>query len=87
MNTFDFLILAVLAIGAFAGFRKGFITGIARFLGKIAAVVIAVLFHDEFLSIADGALSLKAKITPTINGFLSGVLAGKIDQSEPAFSE
>lgn len=87
MNTFDFLILAVLAIGAFAGFRKGFITGIARFLGKIAAVVIAVLFHDEFLSIADGAFSLKAKITPTINDFLSGVLAGKIDQSEPAFSE
>jgi len=83
LNTFDFVILAVLAIGAFAGFRKGLITGIARFLGKIAAVVVAVLFHDEFLSIIDSALNVKVKVTPAINGFLSGVIAAKIDQNMP----
>jgi len=87
LNTFDFVILAVLAIGAIAGFRKGLITGIARFLGKIAAVVVAVLFHDEFLSLADSALNLKVKITPTVNGFLSKAIAGRTGQSEPAFSE
>lgn len=81
VNTFDFIILAILAIGAIAGFQKGLITGISRFIGKLAAVAIAILFHDVFFNTADSIFGLKAKIVPAINGFITNIAHSGIEQS------
>jgi uncharacterized membrane protein required for colicin V production len=49
LNTFDLIILGLLFFGGIAGFQKGLITGLSRFVGKIAAIVIAVVFIASFL--------------------------------------
>ncbi len=77
MNTFDFIILGLLAFGGIAGFRKGLITGLSRFLGKIAAIGIAVFFHPEFLQKVEPVLKLREKIEPKIGSFLTKVAEGK----------
>lgn len=70
MSTFDMIALALLAIGGITGFQKGLITGIARLIGKIASIGIALIFHQPLLNIVEPTLSLEDKLRPIIGGFL-----------------
>lgn len=71
------MILIILAVGGIAGFQKGLITGLARFIGKIAAIVIAIFFHMHFLTAVEPVFGLREKIAPTISDFLTKILASK----------
>lgn len=77
MNTFDIIVVIVLALGGLAGFQKGLLTGVSRFVGKIAAIGIAIVFHIKFLSIVEPILELREKISPKINGILSKIIESK----------
>lgn len=77
MNTLDFIVLILLAFGGIVGFQKGLITGISRFVGKIAAIGIAVLFHTTFLNTIEPVLDLREKVEPKIGAFLAKIVAGK----------
>ena len=46
MNYVDLIILALIIIGAFIGFKRGFTKELVSFLGFILAIVIAFLFKD-----------------------------------------
>jgi uncharacterized membrane protein required for colicin V production len=78
LNTFDIVVLVLLALGGFAGFQKGLITGLARFIGKLAALGIAVLFHKDFLQAVEPFLDFRALIEPKIGSFLAAILASKV---------
>lgn len=78
MNTFDLIIVALLLFGGIAGFQKGLITGLSRFIGKIAAIVIAVVFHNQFLNMLEPALGLREKLEPAISGFLLNIVQGRL---------
>jgi uncharacterized membrane protein required for colicin V production len=77
MNTFDFIVLGLLALGGITGFQKGLLTGLSRFLGKIAAMGIAVFFHPEFLQRVEPIFKLREKLEPKIGSFLIKVAEGK----------
>jgi len=77
LNTFDLIILGLLFFGGIAGFQKGLITGLSRFVGKIAAIVIAVVFHSKFLETLEPVLSLREKVEPAIGGFLLRIVESK----------
>lgn len=74
MNTLDFIVLILLALGGFTGFRKGLITGLSRFAGKIAAIAIAVLFYKQFLDTLDQSIGLREKIEPQVAAFLIKIM-------------
>ncbi|KUO61903.1 MAG: hypothetical protein APF84_04500 [Gracilibacter sp. BRH_c7a] len=77
MSVFDVVVLILLGLGAITGFQKGLITGIARLAGKIAAIVVAVLFHQQFLSFIEPVFNLRTLIEPRIAGLLAKVVEGK----------
>ena len=47
MTTIDIVILVVLALGAFFGFKRGFIKETVSFLGFVFAVVVSFLLKDQ----------------------------------------
>lgn len=71
MNTFDYALLILLALGALSGFQTGLITGLSKFAGKIAAIVIAVVFYPQFLKVIDPVFKLREKIEPQVSGFIA----------------
>ncbi|HHV63483.1 MAG TPA: CvpA family protein [Peptococcaceae bacterium] len=75
MNTFDYAVLGLLAFGGLVGFQKGLFTGLAKFFGNLAALVLAVVFHTDFLQIMEPVLDLRALIEPKIGSFLTSILA------------
>lgn len=77
MSTFDIVILILLVFGGIAGFQKGLITGLSRFIGKIAAIGIAVFFHMQFLNSVEPVLGLRIKIKPIIESFLEKIVESK----------
>ena len=78
MNTFDIIILTLLVLGGIIGFRKGLITGISRFVGKILAIGFAFAFHDEFTIILEELFGLSKIIEATLNGILVKVIDGNM---------
>ena len=73
MSGFDLVVLVLLGFGAVTGFQKGLITGAARLAGKIAAIVIALLFHQQFISLIEPVFDLEAMIEPKVEGFLAKI--------------
>ncbi|MCM1565986.1 MAG: CvpA family protein [Dehalobacter sp. 4CP] len=83
MNTFDYVMLALLVLGGLIGFRKGLITGLSRFIGKIAAIGIAVFFYKPFLNLLEPVLGLEAKLEPKIGNFLTKIAESKASGTDP----
>ncbi len=81
MSGFDIVVLFLLGLGAITGFQKGLITGIARLVGKIAAIVVALLFHQQFLSLIEPVFNLRGIIEPRVVALLTKIMASK-DNSE-----
>lgn len=81
MSGFDIAVLFLLGLGAITGFQKGLITGIARLAGKIAAIVVALLFHQQFLTFIEPVFNLRGIIEPRVVGLLTKIMASK-DNSE-----
>lgn len=77
MNTFDIIVLILLALGGITGFRKGLLTGMARLLGEIAAIAAAVVFHMRFLDMIEPVFNLRGIIEPKINSLVVKVLESK----------
>lgn len=78
MNALDAAALIILAIGGLAGYQKGLITGFSHFVGKIASLVIALLYHQQFLQTLEPFLHLRDKIQPKISAFLLRVALERI---------
>ncbi len=51
-------------------YQNGINSGISHFVGKIAALIIALLFHQQFLQTLEPYLHLRDKIQPKISAFL-----------------
>ncbi|NLI92895.1 MAG: CvpA family protein [Peptococcaceae bacterium] len=81
MNTFDIVVLILILAGGIAGFQKGLIMGLSRLVGKIAAIVVAVVFHQQFLKTIEPVLGLKKIIEPKISGFLAKIVESKLAAS------
>jgi len=77
MNTFDIIILVLLILGGIVGFKKGLITGIFKFIGKIAAIVVAFVFYRPFLTLLESTIGLRALVEPRIEKFVLKILEGK----------
>lgn len=78
MNTFDIGVLIVLALGCFAGFQKGLLTGVAGFAGKILAIGVAVGLHKQVLTAVEPLLGLRGKVEPEIAKFLNNIVESKV---------
>jgi len=78
LNTFDVVVLILILAGGFAGFQKGLITGLSRLIGKIAAIGIAAVFHQQFLKTVEPLLGLKKMIEPKIAGILTKIVESKL---------
>jgi membrane protein required for colicin V production len=63
VNAADVLILAVLALGMLAGFRRGFVLQVATILGAIVALVIARLEYQVVQSVLLLVLPISAWVT------------------------
>ena len=77
MSSFDIVVLFLLGLGAITGFQKGLITGLARLAGKIAAIVVALLFHQQFLSFIEPVFNLRGIIEPRVVGLLTRIVASQ----------
>ena len=77
MSSFDLIVLALLGLGAVTGFQKGLITGVARLAGKIAAIVAALIFHQQFLSFIEPVLNLRKMVEPRVEGLLAKLVESK----------
>ncbi len=78
MSTFDIIILVLLALAGIIGFQKGLITGVSKFIGKIAAIFIAYAFHQQFLSLLEKVVGIREMITPKVGELLLKMVEGKI---------
>lgn len=79
MSSIDIVIIFLLGLGAITGFQKGLITGIARLVGKIAAIVIALLFHQQFLSFIEPIFNLRGIIEPRVVGLLTKIVTSQVN--------
>jgi len=77
MATFDLIVLGLLLFGGLAGFRKGLISGVSKFAGKIAAIGIAVVFHKQFLNALEPIFGLRQRIEPKIAEFLTKLVESR----------
>lgn len=84
MATFDVIVLILVLLGGVAGLQKGLITGLARLGGKIAAIVIAVVFHQKFIDTIEPFLGLKKLIEPQISAFLAKIIEDKLPAGIPS---
>ncbi|MDK2822762.1 MAG: hypothetical protein PWQ67_2040 [Clostridia bacterium] len=66
-NFIDFAIIILLILGAFNGYRQGFIGSLVGFLGSIVALLLSIKFYKPFA----GLLNEKFGILSSIHGFLS----------------
>jgi len=78
MSTFDIIILVLLALGGIAGFQKGLITGVAKLIGKIAAIGIAFVFNRQFLGLIENIVEVREMVEPRVGNFLARVLEVRI---------
>ncbi|ADY57617.1 hypothetical protein Sgly_3355 [Syntrophobotulus glycolicus DSM 8271] len=83
MNGLDIAALIILMIGGLTGYRKGLITGASHFVGKITALVIAMLFHGQFLQVIEPYLHLRDKIQPKISAFLLKAALARLNEGAP----
>ena len=80
MNSFDYLILVLLVISAFAGFKAGLIQTVFKTLGYIAGGVIGVAVAIDYLDSLDseiyllGGLILSVIVFALLGEFLLGRL-------------
>ncbi len=70
MNIFDFLIMLLLAFGAYKGFKRGFIRSFGGLLGLVASLMVAVKFNQIFAAYLDKQF----EITNKLGGWLAKVL-------------
>jgi uncharacterized membrane protein required for colicin V production len=68
---FDIIVLLLLVAGGVVGLLKGLITGIARLVGNIAAILVAYLFHKPFLALVEKAVPLHDLVGERVQSFIS----------------
>ncbi len=78
MSNFDIIIIVLVVLSGVAGFRKGLITGMSRFIGRIAAIAIAFVFHKQFFNLADAIFSVRESVEPIIGNFITQLLESSI---------
>ncbi|HDL19583.1 MAG TPA: CvpA family protein [Bacteroidetes bacterium] len=66
MNLFDLVILAVLAIFVFNGFRCGFLREIAGLIGIVVAFILAVRFMNDLSVIASYYLGMSPRVAVAV---------------------
>jgi len=74
MNAFDFVVMAVVAVGALQGLRQGMLTMVTSFVALIAALYLASAHYTE----AAGIIARQFGVTPTVAtvlGYIAAFLA------------
>ncbi len=87
MNTFDFIILILLAAAGIIGFQKGLITGLTRFVGKIIAIGIAFVFHSQFINLLENIFPISKLIESSLSGIMAKILESKMAASQSGGSD
>jgi uncharacterized membrane protein required for colicin V production len=70
---FDLIVLAIVLWSAFTGFRRGLLTGVVKFVGKIVVIAVAFLFYKPFLALIEGVYPLRDVVGPWVDIFLQNV--------------
>ena len=85
MNIFDFVIIIILGIFIFNGFRKGFLREIAGLFGIIIAFILAVRLMDDFSVVISHYLGLSPRVAVIVTAaaifilvIVAFILAAKI---------
>ncbi|MEW6624420.1 MAG: CvpA family protein [Bacillota bacterium] len=58
MNSFDFLIIGLLAVGAYKGYKRGLIKSLGGLLGWVVSLVIALSYNQSFANYLDKQFNL-----------------------------
>lgn len=62
MNLVDIIIVIIIALGAFKGFKRGLINTLGGLFGWAVALVLAVIYNTNFKSFLDQQFGLTAKL-------------------------
>jgi uncharacterized membrane protein required for colicin V production len=79
MSLFDIFVVTIVVISGIAGVRKGLITGLAKFIGKIVAVFVAFLFFARFLEFLEKHIALREIIEPKVGNLVIKIFEGKVN--------
>jgi len=82
VNTFDIIILILLAFGGILGFNKGLITGFTRFVGKIISIGLAFIFHGQFISLFEDLFKIREIIDSSLSAVLAKVINNRITTAD-----
>ena len=74
MNIFDFVIIIILGIFIFNGFRKGFLREIAGLVGIIIAFILAVRLMDDFSVIMSHYVGLSPRVAVIVTAVVIFIL-------------
>lgn len=75
MNVFDLLILLVLVLFVFKGFRRGFLREIAGLLGIVFAFILAVRLMDDFSLLLGHFLGLSPRVAVLVTAVAIFIVA------------
>lgn len=81
MNWTDLVVIAILGLSTFIGYRLGLLSSLFRFAGFIASIICAQLFHKPLADLLMRQMDFRASIQNAVSKFLSGIVGNQMDES------
>jgi membrane protein required for colicin V production len=74
MNYLDIVIIIILVLSAFNGYRKGFVVGIASLAALILGIYVALFFSDVMVALLTDIFSFQSKYLPIFAFILTFII-------------
>lgn len=81
MNWTDLVVIGIIALSTWIGYKQGLLSSLFRFTGFIAAIVCAQWFHRPLADLLMRQLEFRTKIQEVVSKFLHSIVGKQMDGS------
>lgn len=81
MNWTDFVVVAIIGLSMFIGYKLGLLSSLFRFAGFIASIICAQLFHKPIADLLMRQMEFRTKIQEAVAKFLSSIAGNQMDEA------